>query len=86
MSKTFELWDTATRNLIGAYASEAEALCLVRQYLSQGASEEVEAWVLLWDDDLADDGGEVASGAALVARAEAEARGAARPPAAGHPL
>jgi hypothetical protein len=60
MTETFELWDTATRNLIGAYASEAEALCLVRRHVSQGASEQVEAWVLLWDDDTADDGGELA--------------------------
>ena len=69
MSKAFELWDTETRNLVGAHASEAAALEFVRSYVTQHGPEYPASWVLLWDDDAADEAGQIAEGQTLLALA-----------------
>lgn len=74
MSKTYELWDTTTRNLIEACAIETDALAFVRAYVAEHGRGYPASWVLLWDDDGADDTGQIAEGPALIARAEAEGR------------
>jgi hypothetical protein len=66
MSKTYELWDTGSRNLIGAHASEADALAFVRAYVDQHGPVYPLRWVLLWDDDVADEAGEIAEGQTLL--------------------
>ena len=66
MSTTCELWDTGTRNLVGAHASEADALAFVRSYVGQHGPAYPLSWVLLWDDDDADQAGQVAEGQALL--------------------
>lgn len=66
MSKTYELWDTGTRNLVGAHASEADALAFVRSYTGQHGPAYPLSWVLLWDDDDADQAGRIAEGQALL--------------------
>src|SRR5919198_147625 len=71
MSKTFELWDTATRNLVGAYESEGEALAFVRAYAGQHGPAYPSSWVLLWDDEATEEAGQIAEGPALLARARA---------------
>jgi hypothetical protein len=69
MSKTYELWDAATRNLVAAHASEADALAFVRTYADQHGPEYPKSWVLLWDDEDADEAVEVAEGSSLLALA-----------------
>jgi hypothetical protein len=71
MSRTYELWDTTTRNLVAAYDSESEALSFVRQCVTDQGAASLTSWVLLWDDDEADDAGQVAEGHALLIRAAA---------------
>jgi hypothetical protein len=70
MSKTYELWDAASQNLVGAYDSEAEALTYVRAYVNERGTEYASSWVLLWDDDEADQAGQIDEGLALLSRAE----------------
>lgn len=70
MGATYELWDTASRNLVGAYATEAEALTFVRAYVGEHGTAYPTSWVLLWDDDDADQAGQIAEGIGLLARAE----------------
>jgi hypothetical protein len=66
----FEVWDQRSRNLLGSYGAEWEALALVRELESESAP--VDALTLIWGDEDDDDlGGEVAAGAALLARAHA---------------
>ena len=74
MTKTYELWDTRSRNLIDAYASEAEALAFVRAYVGQHGPEYPLSWVLLWDDEEIDEAGQVAEGRALLDLAGASAQ------------
>ncbi len=69
MSRIFELWDSTSRNLIGAYESETDALAFVRAYVDQHGSSYPTAWILLWDDDTADKSGQIAMGPALLERA-----------------
>ena len=69
MSKTYELWDAATRNLIAAYDCESDALSYVRQYVAERGSAYTLSWVLLWEDDGADETEQVAEGHALLALA-----------------
>ena len=69
MSKTFELWDAATRNLVGAHRTEADALAFVRTYVAEHGPAFPTSWVLLWDDDAADAAGQIAEGQALLSRA-----------------
>ena len=66
MSKTFELWDTSTRNLVAAHESEADALAFVRSYADQHGPRYPTSWVLLWDDDDADEAGQIAEGRSLL--------------------
>lgn len=66
MSKTYELWDTSTSNLVAAHHSEAEALAFVRAYARQHGPAYPATWVLLWDDDDADDAGQIAEGHSLL--------------------
>lgn len=69
MSKTYELWDAATRNLIAAYDCESDALSYVRQYVAERGSTYATSWILLWEDDGADEAEQVAEGQALLALA-----------------
>lgn len=66
MSKTYELWDTGSRNLIGAHPSEADALAFIRTYVGQHGPAYPLRWVLLWDDDDIDEAGQVAEGHSLL--------------------
>lgn len=54
--------------------SEADALAFVRAYVAEHDSEYPTSWALLWDDDAADQAGQIAEGSALLARAEAASR------------
>jgi hypothetical protein len=47
MARIFELWDTASRNLIGAYESEVDALGFVRAYVAEHGPGYPSSWVLL---------------------------------------
>ena len=69
MSKTYELWDATTRNLIAAYDCEGDALSYVRQYVAERGSTYASSWVLLWEDDGADKAAQVAEGPDLLALA-----------------
>jgi hypothetical protein len=69
MARVFELWDGASRNLIGAYESEADALAFVRAYVAEHGPGYPSSWALLWDDDAADEAGQIAEGATLLSRA-----------------
>lgn len=87
MSKTYELWDGGSRNLIGAYDAEAEALTFVRTYVAQHGSAYAQSWVLLWDDDTADEAGQIAEGPALLTlAARADATPEAPPPKPAHQI
>ena len=66
----FEIRDQRSRNLLGSYGAEWEALALVRELESESAP--VDALTLIWgDEDDEDLGGEIAEGTALLARAHA---------------
>ena len=66
----YEIWDQRTRNLLGSYGAEWEALALVRELESESAP--VEALALIWgDEDDEDLGGQIAEGPALLTRARA---------------
>ena len=69
MSTVYELWDTATNNLVEACDSESDALDFLRAYVADHGREYPMSWVLLWDDDAADEAGQIAVGEALLARA-----------------
>ncbi len=71
MSKTYELWDMATNNLVEACESEDDALAFVRAYVAEHGTEYRTSWALLRDDDAADRAGQIAEGSALLARAGA---------------
>jgi hypothetical protein len=49
MSRTYELWDGATRNLVAAYDCESDALAFVQQYVAEHGSTYASSWALLWD-------------------------------------
>ena len=66
----YEVWDRHSRNLLGSYGAEWEALALVRELESDAAP--VDALALIWGDEDDDDlGGQIAEGTALLARAHA---------------
>ena len=66
----FEIWDQRSRNLLGSYGAEWEALALVRDLESESAP--VDALALIWgDEDDEDLGGQIAEGSALLDRAHA---------------
>lgn len=50
MQPIFELWDTETRNLVDAYATEEAALEEIRFALEVDGPQSVETLVLLRDD------------------------------------
>ena len=67
--KFYDVWSLGSGNLIGEYATEAEALALVRELLASGWS--ADTLSLGWGDtDDGEQGGEIATGAALSARAQ----------------
>jgi hypothetical protein len=51
MSKTFEIWETRSNNLVGAYATEDAALADVRAQLASHGKAAVETWTLLSESD-----------------------------------
>ena len=65
MSIIHELWDSDGANLINAYDAEADALARVRQAVARQGPAVVATWVLLADDDEADDACLIAQGEAL---------------------
>ena len=66
----YELWDLRSRNIVGTYPTEADALAVVRETINHHGREYVDDLVLGWGDDEDEkEGEEVASGAALVERA-----------------
>ena len=68
----YEIWDQRSRNLLGSYGAEWEALALVRELESDSAP--VDALALIWgDEDDEDLGGQIAEGATLLARARSAA-------------
>jgi len=68
----YEVWDHRSRNLLGSYGAEREALALVRDLANQSLP--VDSLSLIWGDEDDDEfGGEIAEGPALVARARAAA-------------
>ena len=68
--KYYEVWDQRSRNLLGSYGAEWEALALVREL--EAESSPVDALALIWgDEDDEDLGGQIAEGSALLARARA---------------
>jgi hypothetical protein len=69
MTRVYELWDTATRNLVDAFAEEGEALEFVRVYVREYGPKYPETWTLLWDDDDTDTAEEIAAGYTLLVRA-----------------
>ncbi len=70
--KYYELWDQRSRNLLGSYGAEWEALALIRDLEADALP--VDALALVWGDEDDDDlGGQIAEGAALLARAHAAA-------------
>ena len=70
MSKTYELWDAGSRNLIQAYDTEADALKYIRAYVAEHGTTFAQSWILLWDDDATDEAGQIAEGQTLLALAE----------------
>jgi hypothetical protein len=66
----YEIWDQRSRNLLGSYGAEWEALALVRELESESAP--VDALALIWgDEDDEDLGDQIAEGSALLERARA---------------
>ena len=51
MSRTYELWDTTTKNLVGACATENDAPAFVCAYVAENGPQYPVSWVLLWDND-----------------------------------
>ena len=64
----FEVWNLATGNAIAEYATEADALALIRRTAEEHGRQEVAAWALTEVDDR-DEERRVAEGEALVDRA-----------------
>jgi hypothetical protein len=69
MAMTYELWETATGNIVGGFGSEAAALAIVRKSVHAHGSHYAGTWALLAEDD-----GEnvemIAEGTELIERAE----------------
>jgi hypothetical protein len=63
----YELWDTASRNLLADFDTEPEALTAVRELLTINPPEMADELVLVWRDG--SEGGILAEGATLSARA-----------------
>ena len=69
---TYELWDTKTRNAVGGFDSEAEALAVVREAIRRHGREYANMLVLGCEDDDGESRS-IAQGQELAARAEAAA-------------
>ncbi|MSQ27091.1 MAG: hypothetical protein EXR51_03000 [Dehalococcoidia bacterium] len=66
----YELWDLQSRNLIGTYSTEAEALAVVSSVVALSGGPYAEDLALGWADDQDETpGGQIATGAALIERA-----------------
>ena len=66
----YEVWDMRSGNLLGSYAAEWEALAQVRDL--DVAAARVDTLALVWgDEDDEEQGGTLAEGAVLIARARA---------------
>ena len=64
----YELWDVETRNLVGEYDTEVEALAFVREVVSV-VGEEAASRFALGGQDREGGGAAIADGAELVQRA-----------------
>jgi hypothetical protein len=64
----YELWDSLSRNLLADFDTEPEALTAVRELLAINPSEMADELVLVWRDG--SNGGTLAKGAVLTARAQ----------------
>jgi hypothetical protein len=64
----YELWDLLSRNLLADFDTEPEALTAVRDLLAINPPEMAEELALVWRDGA--DGGTLAEGTALAARAQ----------------
>ena len=73
MARLYELWDGETGNLIGAYASEQDALAAVHDTVHRYGPAAATALALAVEDERGE-GGLLASGADLIERADAVAR------------
>lgn len=47
----YELWERASRNLVGDFETEEAALALVRQQIESGNVSVLETWLLAQEDD-----------------------------------
>jgi hypothetical protein len=65
----FELWDTETANMVGSYATEAEALGVVRRAIEAYGAGYADGLALVLDDEV-NDVQTLAIGAELAARAK----------------
>jgi hypothetical protein len=68
----YELWDTDSRNVVGEYDSEAEALAVVRQAIDRDGPDAANSLMLAFEDRTGRSR-MIASGAELVDRAQAAA-------------
>jgi hypothetical protein len=50
MDRTFEIYDTDTKNLIRSFPSEAAALAMVRRTIERNSSKAVASWAMGADD------------------------------------
>ena len=73
---SYELWQTRTRNLIGAFGSQAEALAVVREAIKIHGSEYVDTVLLGYEDDKGRSK-TIAQGNDLLALAQRQGGGAA---------
>lgn len=64
----YELWDLLSRNMLADFDTEAAALTAVRDLLAMNAPEMAGELIVVWRD--ADQGGTVAEGTELAARAQ----------------
>jgi hypothetical protein len=69
---TYELWETRSGNLMGSFASEAEALAVVRDAIRQHGRGYAETLILAREDD--EETVTLAEGAGLADLAERHAR------------
>ena len=63
----YEVWDMTSRNMLGSFGTEWEALALVRELADDPLR--LGGLALVWDDE--ERGAEIASGRELVTRARA---------------
>jgi hypothetical protein len=73
MARLYELWDGETGNLVGAYASEQDALAAVSDAVHRYGPAAATTLALAVEDERGE-GGLMVSGASLIERAEAVAR------------